>query len=103
MKYLVGTVLLVLVLLAVWVKVDIYRTGYAITALQEKRKQAQQEQKSLLLEFAKLTSPEQIERVAVSQLGMVRPRYNQVVLVKGSAPPVLEAQGGRVVRATHTN
>ena len=103
MKYLVGTVLLALVLSAVWVKVDIYRTGYAITALQDKRKQIQQEQKSLLLELARLTSPKQIERVAVSQLGMVRPRYNQVVLVKGSAPPASEAQAGRVVRATHTN
>lgn len=103
MKYLVGTILLALVLSAVWVKVDIYRTGYAITALQDKRKQAQQEQKSLLLELARLTSPEHIERVAVSQLGMVRPRYDQVVLVKGSAPPAPEAPAGRVVQAAHTN
>lgn len=103
MRYLVGTVLLALVLLAVWVKVDIYRTGYAIGALQDKRKQAQQEQKALLLELAKLTSPEQIERVAVSRLGMVRPRYNQVVLVKGTAPPASEAPAGRVVRASQTN
>jgi len=103
MKYLVGMVLLALVLSSVWVKVDIYRTGYAITALQDKKKQAQQEQKALLLELARLTSPEQIERVAVSRLGMVRPRYNQVVLVKGAAPPASEAQAGRVVRAAHTN
>ena len=103
MKYLVGTVLLALVLSAVWVKVDIYRTGYAITDLQTKKKQAQQEQKALLLELAKLTSPEQIERVAVGQLGMVRPRYNQVVLVKGAVPPASEAAASRVVRAAHTN
>ena len=103
MKYLVGMVLLALVLSTVWVKVDIYRTGYAITALQDKKKQAQQEQKALSLEFARLTSPEQIERVAVSQLGMVRPRYNQVVLVKGSAPPPAEAPASRVLQAVHTN
>lgn len=103
MKYLVGTVLLALVLSAVWVKVDIYRTGYAITDLQAQKKQAQQEQKALLLELAKLTSPEQVERVAVSQLGMVRPRYNQVVLVKGMAPPASNAPAGRVVRAMHTD
>ena len=103
MKYLVGMVLLALVLSAVWVKVDIYRTGYAITALQDKKKQAQQEQKALQLELARLTSPEQIERVAVSQLGMVRPRYNQVVLVKGSAPPAAEAPASRVMQAAHTN
>ena len=103
MKYLVGTVLLALVLSAVWVKVDIYRTGYGITALQDKKKQVQQEQKALQLELARLTSPEQIERVAVSQLGMVRPRYNQVVLVKGTVPPASDEQAGRVVRAMHTN
>ena len=103
MKYLVGTVLLALVLSAVWVKVDIYRTGYTITDLQTKKKQAQQEQKALLLELAKLTSPEQVERVAVSQLGMVRPRYNQVVLVKGAVPPPSQAPASRVVRAAHTN
>lgn len=103
MKYLAGMVLLALVLSAVWVKVDIYRTGYAITALQDKKKQAQQEQRALLLELARMTSPEQIERVAVSQLGMVRPRYNQVVLVKGSAPPAAEAPAGRVVHTAHTN
>ena len=103
MRYLVGAILLALVLSAVWVKVDIYRTGYAITALQDKKKQAQQEQRALLLELARMTSPEQIERVAVSQLGMVRPRYNQVVLVKGSAPPAAEAPAGRVVHTAHTN
>ncbi len=103
MKYLVGTVLLALVLSAVWVKVDIYRTGYKITDLQTKKKQAQQEQKALLLELARLTSPEQVERVAVSQLGMVRPRYNQVVLVKGSVPPPSETPASRIVRAVHTN
>ncbi len=103
MKYLVGTVLLALVLSAVWVKEEIYQTGYAITALQEKKKQAQQEQKTLLLELARLTAPEQIERVAVSRLGMVRPRYDQVVLVKGSPPPSSDAQAGRVVRVAHTH
>lgn len=103
MKYLVGAVLLALALSAVWVKVDIYRTGYAIADLQDRKKQTQQEQKALLLELARLTAPEQIERVAVSQLGMVRPRYNQVVLVKGAVPPASEAPAGRVVRAAHTN
>lgn len=102
MKYLAGTVLLALVLAVLWVKVDIYRTGYVITALQDKKKDIQEEQKALLLELAKLTSPEQVERVAVSRLGMVRPRYDQVVLVKGTAPPASETEAGRVVHAAHT-
>ncbi len=103
MKFLVGTLLWSLAILAVWEKVDIYRTGYSITELQTKRKQAQQEQKVLLVELAKLTSPERIERTAVAQLGMVRPRYDQVVVVKGVPGPGTETPGGRLVRASHTN
>jgi len=101
MKYLVGMVLLALALSVVWVKVDIYRTGYAIEALQKKEKDVQDKHKALLLEMAKLTSPEQVELVAVRRLGMVRPRYDQVVLVKGAVPPALDVEAGRVVRVAH--
>ncbi|HZC67494.1 MAG TPA: cell division protein FtsL [Nitrospirales bacterium] len=102
MKFLAGTVLLALALGAVWEKMDIYRTGYAIEHLQVRKKQAQQEQKTLRLELARLTAPDQIERVAVSRLGMTRPRYNQVVLVQGVSPPSRNEPVGRVVRASHT-
>jgi len=43
MKFLIGAVLWALALVAVWEKVDIVRTGYAIEKLQERRKQVQQE------------------------------------------------------------
>ncbi|HEV8243903.1 MAG TPA: cell division protein FtsL [Nitrospirales bacterium] len=101
MKFLVGAVLWVLALVAVWEKVDIVRTGYAIERLQERKKQVQQEQQFLRLEMAKLTSPEQIERTAVAQLGMVRPKYDQVVLVKGVSPSSPDASAGRIVPAAH--
>ena len=102
MKFLTGMVLLALALGAVWEKMDIYRTGYAIEQLQVRKKQVQQEQKILQLELAKLTSPDQIERVAMTQFGMMRPRYNQVVLVQGVSPPSTNEPAGRVVRASHT-
>ena len=102
MKFLAGTVLLALALGAVWEKMDIYRTGYAIEQLQARKKQVQQEQKTLQLEFARLTSPDQIERVAVSRLGMMRPRYDQVVLVQNGSPPSRTEPAGRVVPASHT-
>jgi len=41
----------------------------------------------LKLEFARLTAPDQIERVGGVSLGMTQPRYNQVVLVQGVSPP----------------
>ncbi len=102
MKFVTGMVLLALALGAVWEKMDIYRTGYAIEQLQVRKKQMQQEQKTLKLELARLTAPDQIERVAVSRLGMTRPRYNQVVLVQGVPPPSRNELAGRVVRASHT-
>ncbi len=102
MKFLTGMVLLALALGAVWEKMDIYRTGYAIEQLQIRKKQMQQEQKTLKLELARLTAPDQIERMAVSRLGMTRPRYNQVVLVQGIPPPSRNEPAGRVVRASHT-
>ena len=102
MKLLVGGVLLALGLGALWEKMDIYRTGYAIEQLQVRKKQVQQEQNTLKLELARLTAPEQIERVAVSRLGMTRPRYNQVVLVQDVSPPSSNEPAGRVVRASHT-
>ena len=101
MKFLIGAILWALALVAVWEKVDIVRTGYAIEKLQERKKQDQQEQQFLRLEMAKLTSPEQIERTAVAQLGMVRPKYNQVVLVKGAPPSSPDTSAGRVVPAAH--
>ena len=95
MKFVAGMVLLALALGAVWEKMDIYRTGYAIEQLQARKKQAQ-------LEFARLTAPDQIERVAISRLGMTRPRYNQIVLVQAVSPPSKNELAGRVVRASHT-
>jgi len=102
MKFVAGMLLLVLALGAVWEKMDIYRTGYAIEQLQARKKQAQQEQKMLKLDLARLTAPDQIERVAISRLGMTRPRYNQIVLVQAVSPPSKNEPAGRVVRASHT-
>jgi cell division protein FtsL len=102
MKFVAGMVLLALALGAVWGKMDIYRTGYAIEQLQARKKQALQEQNMLKLELARLTAPDQIERVAVSRLSMTRPRYNQIVLVQAFSPPPKNEPAGRVVRASHT-
>lgn len=101
MKLLIGTILWALALLAVWEKVDVYRTGYDIERLQAMKKQALQEQKALQWELAKLTSPEQIERVAVARLGLVRPRYDQMVVVGGDQGKVPEGTEPGVIRVSH--
>lgn len=101
MKILIGTILWALALLAVWEKVDVYRTGYGIERLQAMKKQALQEQKSLQFELAQLTSPEQIEQVAVARLGLVRPRYDQVVVVGDDPGKAPEATEAGVIRVSH--
>ena len=91
MKVLIGALLWMLALVAVCEKVDVYRTGYAIEKLRVEKKEAQHAQRALELELAKVTAPEQIERVAATKLGMVRPRYDQVVLIgprQKSLPPM---------------
>jgi len=98
MKILAGVMFLALALGAVWEKVDVYRTGYAIEQLRIEKKQIQQEQRALELQLATVTSPEQIERVAAAQLGMVRARYDQVVVVG----PTLKPEAGGIVRVSHT-
>lgn len=104
MKVVIRTVLGILVLVFAWEweKVEVYNTGYAIEKLKDRKKQVEQEQRGLQVELAKLTSPERIEQVAVTRLGLTRPRYNQVIVV-GEAPrtpPALEL--GNVVRVSHT-
>jgi len=98
MKILAGVMFLALALGAVWEKVDVYRTGYAIEQLRIEKKQIQQDQRALELQLATLTSPEQIERVAAAQLGMVRARYDQVVVVGPTPKP----EAGGIVRVSHT-
>jgi cell division protein FtsL len=88
MKVLIGTLLWVLALVAVCEKVDVYRTGYAIEQLRAEKKKAQQEQRALELELARVTTPEHIERMAVTKLGMVRPRYDQIVMVGPRPKPL---------------
>jgi cell division protein FtsL len=101
MKLLIGTLLWMLALLAVWEKVDVYRTGYAIEHLRLQKKQIQHEQRILELELAKVTAPEQLERLASVKLGMVRPRYDQVVLIGPRPKPAPVVRQG-MLPVSHT-
>lgn len=104
MKIVIRTVvcLLVLVVAWEWEKVEVYKTGYAIEKLKDRKKQVEQEQRALQVELAKLTSPERIEQVAVVRFGLSRPRYDQVVVV-GEVPKTSpDVEQGTVIRVAHT-
>ncbi len=71
-----------LVLLFVWERVDVVRVGYQIERLKSEKAALQRERDELRVKLSGLTAPDRIARVAMGQLGMVRPRQGQVVLVK---------------------
>jgi cell division protein FtsL len=104
MKVVIRTVLCILILVVIWEweKVEVYKTGYAIETLKDRKKHVEQEQRALQVELAKLTSPERIEQVAVTKLGLSRPRYDQVVVV-GEVPKALpDPERSTLIRVAHT-
>lgn len=103
MKFLIVTVLWALALAAVWEKVDVYRTGYAIEQLRHQKKQLQDQQRALELELATATSPEQIERLATARLGMVRARADQVVVIAPARKPEGVPPAKGLLRVAHPN
>ncbi|MCH6558004.1 MAG: cell division protein FtsL [Nitrospirae bacterium] len=71
-----------LVLLFVWERVDVVRVGYHIERLKSEKAALERERDELRVKLSGLTAPDRIARVAMGQLGMVRPRQGQVILVK---------------------
>ncbi|MGQ0809721.1 MAG: cell division protein FtsL [Nitrospiraceae bacterium] len=74
-------VVMALVLLFVWERVDIVRLGYHIERLKAQKVLLDRERDELQVRLSALTSPERIARTATEKLGMVSPQQGQVVLV----------------------
>jgi cell division protein FtsL len=62
-----------------WIHLEVRTTGYRIDALERELVERTQEERQLQLEAAYLASPSQIERRAVTELGMQAPVLEQVV------------------------
>ena len=70
---------LAVALLLVWVRLQVVRTGYELSAARRLEHRLEQEQRELELEFATLTSPRRLEKLARVRLGMRPPAPGQVV------------------------
>lgn len=81
-KLLLAFFIFLAVLLYVWQRVNVIEMGYRIEALERERKELLQKNKALLIEAASLGSPQRIEEIAISQLGMVRPSPGQMVFIR---------------------
>ena len=62
-----------------WIHLEVTRTGYRIDHLEKELTELTQQERQLRLEATYLASPSQIERRAVSELGMQAPALEQVV------------------------
>lgn len=73
--------LLVVSLFFVWSRVQVTSLDYEISRLEATLRKARQETSQLRLEAASLGSPERIERVARTELGLRLPVAEQVITV----------------------
>ena len=83
-----------LILLDIWQHVHIVTLGYEIEQTQEKQKELEQIHRQLLIEVETLSALDRIEQIAVSKLGMTKPREGQIVLVQ-MTPPSGSTPGAR--------
>jgi cell division protein FtsL len=70
-----------LLLLDIQQRVHMITLGYEIEQLKKKEHELQKAHKELLIEHEALSSLDRIERIAVRDLGMIRPESGQVVHV----------------------
>ncbi len=78
--YLFSLILIVVICLAfVGTRIGVLRVGYAYSSAFELHRDLLREHSRLLLESASLKSPERIERIAQTELGMVYPSPDQII------------------------
>ena len=65
----------------VWVRLQVVRTGYEISAARRLERRLEEEQRGLAIELATLRSPRRLEHVARARFGLRPPVSGQVVSV----------------------
>lgn len=77
----------IMVLLGLWclfyvgIKIDMWRLGYELEELQEKRTALVRQQEALQVKLSALMDPQRIARRAQQQLGFMVPQEGQVVMI----------------------
>lgn len=78
---LLGLCLVGLALLHVWLRLQVVHLGYVLSTTSKLHNQLEQENRELKVELATLTSPDRLEAMARTRLGLVEPQKGQVVLL----------------------
>lgn len=64
-----------------WCRVQYVRTGYEITKASDHQRELVKIRQNLMIELARLKSPERIERIAKQQLGLITPTPEQIMVI----------------------
>ncbi len=70
-----------LALAHVWLRLQVVHLGYVLSTTSKLQGQLEQENRELKLELATLTSPDRLEELARSRLGLREPEQGQVVIL----------------------
>jgi cell division protein FtsL len=85
-NFLLATLLLLLViggsLVYVWSRIRVIQTGYEISSAMKTGRVLTEENKRFRVEIATLKSYSRIEKIATEELGMSKPRSDQVVIIR---------------------
>ncbi len=66
----------------VWSRIQVIQLGYEISAAVKEGRSLAEANKRLRVEIATLKSYKRIEKIAAEQLGMAKPRPDQVVIIR---------------------
>jgi cell division protein FtsL len=66
----------------VWSRTELVRLEYEISRMERKLRDLKQDERCMQLEIASLRSPQRIEEVARNDLGMVRSKPEQLIIIK---------------------
>lgn len=84
----------------VWQRVQVIKVGYEIETLKKEKAELLRENNDLQTEKSTLTSPERIDSIADTDIGMHAPVSGQIVMVKRIKRSTASASaGGREVNA----
>ena len=76
-----GAVLVALCMLQVWLRLQVMRVGYELSAARQMQLRLEHEQRELEVELATLRDPGRIGELARRRLGMTEPGRGQVVIL----------------------
>ena len=78
---LLALALIAVVLVHVWLRLQVVKTGYVLSTASKLQSRLEQENRELKIELATMTSPDRLESLARRRLGLVPPEKGQIIIL----------------------